>query len=57
MKRKFTAARQAERCNAVVKLADGSTADCMRRAIKNGHCHQHDKISMQRKEMAVQSCA
>jgi len=44
-KRVFCAAHYTKRCVAVVRLRDGSTADCMRRCTIGKLCTQHAKIA------------
>ena len=45
MKRNYTAPPTDERCTAVVRLKDGTTADCMRpRATGHDVCHQHARV-------------
>ncbi len=45
MKRVFVDAPDRERCKAIVKLRDGTTANCGRRAVQDGLCTQHYKIA------------
>ncbi len=45
MTRRFNDALQGERCQAVVTLRDGSTADCGRKSVTGGLCTQHAKIA------------
>jgi hypothetical protein len=40
-RRRFTAPLQSERCTGTVLLRDGSGAQCMHRAVKEGRCRQH----------------
>lgn len=40
-KRRYTAPPQAVRCTGNVILRDGSGAQCMHRAVKDGRCWQH----------------
>lgn len=45
MKRNFTAPPNAERCRQGIRLRDGSTAQCMRRATYgDGLCSQHHQM-------------
>jgi hypothetical protein len=45
-RRPYTAPPQAERCTANVILRDGSGAQCMHRATKDGRCWQHQPDSI-----------
>jgi len=45
IRRRFIAAANSERCHAVVKLRDGSTADCGRKAKSTRLCRQHEKAA------------
>jgi hypothetical protein len=42
--RKFTAAKDSERCRQEIVYRDGSGAWCMRKAVKDGLCLQHWKM-------------
>src|SRR5271156_2074153 len=44
MSRRFVDAGTSQRCAAVVRLRDGSTADCGRRRVREDLCTQHAKI-------------
>ena len=48
MTRTFIDALQHDRCRAVVTLRDKSTADCGRRAVRDGLCTQHLKMAATR---------
>lgn len=50
-KRRWFAAPTAFRCKAIIKLKDGTTADCMRRHARGSKfCWQHSRAAVSRAE-------